>query len=126
MRTKNKFTEASATKYLRWVFFHGCATSYLGWRFPVRLVLDDGTEKIVEPAGPRIWPTPIDEKRIRWNPVFEHLKGLPRGVCRGRGETFLPFVAVDLDRHDGNAPARPHIEAVLKAGRILNNDPLSG
>jgi hypothetical protein len=71
------------------------------------------------PAGARIWPTPSKEDRIRWNPVWEHLKGCPRGVCRERNEKFLPFVSVDLDRHDGSIPAKQHINNVLKTGRLI-------
>ncbi len=115
----NKFTESSATKFLKWFFYNKCANSYLGWRYEEVEILPDNTEIVIVPAGPRIWPTPTDDKRVRWNPVWEHLKGLPRGVCRGRGEKYLPFISVDLDRHDGTITAKQHINNVLKTGRIL-------
>ncbi|MGA2063273.1 MAG: hypothetical protein ABSG67_22610 [Thermoguttaceae bacterium] len=119
MKNINKVTESSATKYLKWFFYNGCAKFYLGWRYEEVEILPDFTEIIIVPAGARIWPTPTDDKRIRWNPVWDHLKGLPRGVCRGRNEKYLPFVSVDLDRHDGSIPAKQHIYNVLKTGRLL-------
>jgi hypothetical protein len=119
MKIINKNTESSATKFLKWFFYNGCANHYLGWRFEEVEILPDFTEIVIVPAGARIWPTPTDDKRIRWNPVWDHLKGLPRGVCRGRGEKILPFVSVDMDRHDGGIPAKQHIYNVIKTGRLL-------
>ena len=116
-----ELTEAGATRLLKWLFYSGCGNRYLGWRLFEYELLPDNTEKLVVVGGARTWPTPTGEKRRYWNPVFEHLKGYPRGVCRGRGETSLPFVSVDLDRHDGSIPAKAHIAAVLAAGRILKN-----
>ena len=79
--------------------------------------------KLTKPPGPRVWSVPEDPtERLRWNPVWLHIKGCPRGVCRGQGERFLPFVSVDLDRHNGTVPAKSHYEAVLKAGRLLKRD----
>ena len=83
-------------------------------------MLDDGTQKWTKFPGPRVWSVPEDRiERIRLNPVWLHLKGCPRGVCRGHGERFLPFVAVDLDRHDGKIQAKDHYQAVLATGRLL-------
>ena len=61
-------------------------------------------------------------ERIRWNPVWLHLKGCPRGVCRGQGERFVPFVTVDLDRHDGQVLVKDHCQAVLKTGGLLKRN----
>jgi hypothetical protein len=117
MNIQNKSTDSSATKYLKWFFYNNCANRYLGWRFKEVEIYPDYTEKLIVPAGARIWETPED--KIRWNPVWEHLKGCPRGVCRGRNEKFLPFVSVDLDRHDGTVSTKIHINNVLKTGRLL-------
>ena len=73
--------------------------------------------------GPRVWPVPKDPiEKSRWNPVWLHLKGCPRGVCRGHGERFLPFVSVDLDRHGGEVLAKDHCQAVLATSRLLKKD----
>ncbi len=73
--------------------------------------------------GPRVWSVPKDPiEKSRWNPVWLHLKGCPRGVCRGHGERFLPFVSVDLDRHGGEVLAKDHCQAVLATSRLLKKD----
>ena len=119
-RTENPFSESKATKHLEWLFYHGCGTKYLGWDFGRWEMLDDGTQKLTKFPGPGVWSVPEDRiERIRFNPVWLHLKGCPRGVCRGHGERFLPFVAVDLDRHDGKIQAKDHYQAVLATGRLL-------
>jgi hypothetical protein len=114
------FSESAATKHLNWLFYHGCGTKHLGWDFAVHEILEDGTTKLTKAPGPRVWPTPTDHSdKIKWNPVWLHLKGCPRGVCRGQGERFLPFIAVDLDRHDGTVQSKEHFQSVVEAGRLL-------
>lgn len=118
-----RFSEAAATKHLNWLFYHGCGSKYLGWKCAVHEVLEGGTLKLTQPPGARVWSVPTEPmERVRWNPVWLHLKGCPRGVCRGQGERFVPFVTVDLDRHDGQVLAKDHYQAVLKTGRILRRD----
>ena len=122
-RTKTGFSESAATRHLNWLFYYGCGTRYLGWDFGRWSILEDGSQKLVKAPGPRVWSVPEDcTEKIRWNPVWLHLKGCPRGVCRGHGERFLPFVTVDLDRHDGRVSAKVHIQAVLAAGQLLIRD----
>jgi hypothetical protein len=122
-RTDKLFSESAATKHLEWLFYHGCGTKYLGWDFGVWEHLEGGGRKLTKSPGPRVWSVPEDRiEKIRWNPVWLHLKGCPRGVCRGHGERFLPFVAVDLDRHDGTIRAKGHYQAVLATGRLLKKN----
>jgi hypothetical protein len=122
-RPERSFSESKATRHLNWLFFHGCGTKHLGWDFGRREQLEDGTEKLTKPPGPRVWATPTDPtERLRWNPVWLHLKGCNRGVCRGQGERFLPFVSVDLDRHNGEVQTKTHYQSVLKAGRLLKRE----
>lgn len=118
-----RFSESAATKHLNWLFYFGCGSKYLGWKYAVHEILEDGTTKLTEPPGARVWSVPSEPmERIRWNPVWLHLKGCPRGVCRGQGERFVPFVTVDMDRHYGQVLAQGHCQAVLKTGRILKRD----
>ena len=119
-RTQNPFSESAATKHLHWLFYGGCGSKYLGWDFGTREIGEDGIEKLVKAPGPRVWSAPQDHiERIRWNPVWLHLKGCNRGVCRGHGERFIPFVTIDLDRHVGKVLAKDHYGAVLATGRLL-------
>jgi hypothetical protein len=122
-QTQNSFSESKATKYLEWLFFFGCGTKHLGWDFGVWEHLEGGGLKLTKSPGPRVWSVPEDRiERIRWNPVWLHLKGCPRGVCRGQGERLLPFVSVDLDRHDGRIQTKGHYEAVMATSRLLKRD----
>jgi hypothetical protein len=122
-QTERSFSESTATRHLHWLFYHGCGTKHLGWDFGRREQLEDGSEKVVKVPGPRVWSVPDDPtERLRWNPVWLHLKGCNRGVCRGQGERFLPFISVDLDRHNGEIQSKDHYEAVLKAGRLLKRE----
>ena len=118
-RKRKTLTESGATRIVNWLFYYGCGNRYLGWRLFEYEVLDDDSEILMVPGGPRTWPTPTGDRRKWWNPTWEHLKGLPRGICRGREEKNVPFVSVDLDRHDGNIPCKAHILSVLRTGRIL-------
>ena len=120
-RKRKTLTESGATRIVNWLFYYGCGSHYLGWRLFEYEVLDNGSEILKVPGGPRTWPTPTGDKRKWWNPTWDHLKGYPRGVCRGREETHVPFVSVDLDRHDGNVPAKAHSVAVIKRGKFLND-----
>ena len=117
MRTYETPTEAEATRLLKWLFYSGCGKELLGWRRDEYELQDDGSWKEVVTGGPRTWKTP--DNRIRWSPVDAHLKGLPRGVVRGVGETHLPFITVDADRHSGGIPGEKHIREVGAIGRLL-------
>jgi hypothetical protein len=121
--TQTSFSESAATKHLQWLFYYGCGGRYLGWDFGTWEMLDDESLRLAKPPGPRVWPIPEDRiERIRWNPVWLHLKGCPRGVCRGQGERFLPYISVGLDRHNGEIPTKEHYQAVLATGRLLKRD----
>ncbi len=112
-------TEASATGVLDALFFYGAGKNYLGYHFADEEVQPDGTWKKVGADGFRFWKIPEDvTERQRWNPVFEHLKGLHRGVV-GMNSAFVPFVAPDLDRHSSTIPEDAHVIRVVKAGRLL-------
>jgi hypothetical protein len=119
MKNKSQNTESSATDYLQWYYYNNCGNKHLGWDFGEFEVHPDGSETVAKPAGPRWWTTPTGEKRLRWKPVWAHLNGNHRGICRNVNETFIPFVTVDLDRHDGAVPAKQHIHDVIKTGRLL-------
>lgn len=120
VRTQTSFSEAAATKHLNWLFYQGCGSKHLGFDFGTTELLPDGSWRQTKGPGPRVWSTPTDlGERIRWSPVWDHLKGCHRGVCRGQGEKCVPFVTADLDRHDGRIHAKDHYDAVTKAGRLL-------
>ncbi|MEN6367811.1 MAG: hypothetical protein ABFC88_13455 [Thermoguttaceae bacterium] len=115
-----RFSESKATKHLNWLFYFGCGSKYLGWDFGCSQLMDDGSWKLTKAPGPRVWPTPTDSTdRVRWSPVWLHLKGCPRGVCRGQNERFVPFISVDLDRHDGTVQSKAHFQSVIETGRLL-------
>jgi hypothetical protein len=121
-RTENPFSESKATKHLNWLFYYGCGTKHLGWDFGI-WTSEGGVQRLTKAPGPRVWSVPEDRiEKIRWNPVWLHLKGCPRGICRGHGERFLPFVAVDLDRHDGRIQTKDHYQAVMATSRFLKRD----
>lgn len=119
-RTENQFSESEVTKHLNWLCYFGCGSKYLGWDFGCSQLMEDGSWNLTKAPGPRVWPSPTDSTdRVRWNPVWDHLKGCPRGVCRGHSERFIPFISVDLDRHDGTVQAKAHFQSVIKTGRLL-------
>ncbi len=104
---------------LRALFFEGATKNYLGYHFADEELQPDGTWKKVGTDGFRFWKIPEDHtERERWNPVFEHLKGLHRGVV-AINSTVVPFVAPDLDRHSATIPEDEHVVRVVKAGRLL-------
>ena len=54
-------------------------------------ILESGVQKNDKAPGDGVWPVPEDQiERIRWNPVWLHLKGCAVAVP-GEGEPFLPF-----------------------------------
>lgn len=112
-------TESDATRLLKWLFYAGSGQKYLGYGFPEYQQEDDGCWTKVNDGGPKTWDVP--ENRIKWSPVDSHLKGAFRGVVRGVGETHLPCVTVDADRHTGEVPAATHISEVVEIGRLLNS-----
>jgi hypothetical protein len=112
-------TEAGATRLLKWLFYSGCGTKYLAWRFPEYELQDDDSWKEVIAACPQTWTTP--ENRIKWSPVDCHLRGAFRGVVRDVGETHTPFITVDADRHTADVPAERHIREVMEIGRLLTS-----
>ena len=122
-RTENVLSETGITKHLHGLFYAGCGSRYLGWDFGTWARMEGGTRRLIKCPGPRVWSVPDDpSEKIRWNPTWLHLKGCPRGVCRGQGERFLPFVTVDLDRHDGTVVTQDHYQVVLATGRLLKRD----
>jgi len=111
---KKKFTEATATTALsRWLF-RGHGKSHLS--FPPS---DDGVGRL-ENASPRHFSCPTNRERYAWwQPFRDHLVGDCKGVVSDAETTFLPFVAVDIDRHSGAIRAEDHQRIVLDAGRYL-------
>lgn len=112
-------TEAAATRLLKWLFYNGCGEKYLGWKSPEYELQDDGSWREIIKSSVQTWSTP--EERIKWSPVDNHLKGAFRGVVRGVGETELPFITVDNDRHTGEVSAATHIGEVIETGRLLTS-----
>jgi hypothetical protein len=112
-------SESDAARLLKWLFYNGCGGKVLGWAFPEYELQDDGSWEKVRDGGPKTWDVPED--RVKWSPVDNHLKGAFRGVVRNVGETALPFITVDLDRHSGEVSTARHIGEVLQAGRLLTS-----
>lgn len=101
------------------MIYDDAGRKFLGWQQADRLLLPDGTWQKTGPDGWRFWTIPTEPDRLRyWNPVWEHLKGLHRGVVAIKAGA-VPFVAVDLDRHHDSILAHDHILRVLNAGRLL-------
>ena len=117
---QGNLTEATATDWLQDLIFFGVGPKHLGWQFPEYEVFSDGSEKEIVRAGPRVWETPPKEEHYKWNLLRDHLKGCFRGLVWA-DSTHLPFVSVDLDRHDGTVLARPHIREVLATARLLTS-----
>ena len=81
--------------------------------------MPDGTWQQDGKDGWRFWTIPTEGKEFDyWNPVWDHLKGNHRGIVALNAKD-IPFVSVDLDRHDGCVSARDHTLRVLNAGRLL-------
>jgi hypothetical protein len=112
-------TEAKGTRHLQGFIYSGCGPNYLGYQFPDQERQSDGTFKSLNNGGYRFWKVPTEKRPLLWwNPVWDHLKGLPRGLVARNAHT-VPFVAVDLDRHSATVPEKGHIIRVLKCGRLL-------
>ena len=99
-----KWTEAQATKRLSNHFYIGVGRKYLGWRFPE---CDAVTGKVIKAGHMERWWWLEPECRRngapliihKCNPLFDHLKGCFRGWATGCGETHVPCLAADIDRH---------------------------
>ena len=113
-----QFTESVATKWLQNRIYFGVGQHFLGWRFPVYEIQQDGSEFEVESSGPRVWKTPDDQ--MKWNPLLEHVKGCYRGVVHS-GSTHVPFVTTELDRHSGDVHAEKHIQQAMATARLLKS-----
>jgi hypothetical protein len=114
--------ESEAEQLLHGLFYGGTGPRHLGWEFAVDRLLPDGTWEKVRKEGWRYWRVPTDPaKRRWWNPVWEHLKGLNRGVV-ALSAIRLPFVAVDLDRHSATVAAHDHMLRVIRVGRLLKRN----
>ncbi len=112
------FTEATATTALsRWLY-RGHGEKYLSLE-----VSEDRIGRAVD-AGPRRFLCPTKRQDYaRWLPLREHLLGDQKGVVSDAETTLLPFIAVDIDRHDGSIKADDHQRIVIDAGRYLKTIP---
>lgn len=110
------FTEATATTALsRWLY-RGHGEKYLS--LPVS---EDGIGRPAN-AGPRHFRCPSKRQHYaRWFPFREHLFGDQKGVVSDTETTSLPFVTVDIDRHNGAVKKLDHQHVVIEAGRFLCN-----
>ena len=112
-------TEATATAALQKLLYFGVGQKFLGFQFVDEELQDDGSWKKLGKDGFRHWNVPTEEVLLRrWHPVHDHLKGLHRGVV-AIGNSHVPFVTADFDRHISSVDARDHVWRSLKAGRLL-------
>jgi hypothetical protein len=103
-RPSPKISEAEATKRLTHHFYFGVGEKYLGWRFPE---YNAKTGEVVRDGHLEKWSWPEPECRRHGSPfvvrrpnlLFDHLKGSYRGLVTGCGETHVPCLAADIDRH---------------------------
>lgn len=116
---KSQNPEDRAVQILHALIYGGAGQKFLGWGLGDKVLLPDGTLKKVGKDGWRFWTIPTDTDRRRWwNPIWDHLKSEHRGVVAINAST-VPFITVDLDRHNAQLLARDHILRVLKSGRLL-------
>ena len=116
-KTKNR--ERRATEILHRLIYGGAGPKFLGWGYADALLLPDGTWQQIGKDGWRFWTVPTEQDhREWWNPIWEHLKGNHRGVVAIKCKD-VPFLSVDLDRHDSTISTRDHIIRVLRVGRLL-------
>lgn len=111
--------------YQRRLFFVGTGKKFLGYSFETETDVASGKTKDL--SGSRYWNVPEDLRR--WSPLREHLSGQHRGVVRSKthdqfgrgdlGETHVPFVTVDEDRHDGTVLAQCHTADAVKTFDLL-------
>jgi hypothetical protein len=119
---KAKNPELKATEILHSLIFGGAGLKFLGWGVADKLLLPDGSWKKLGNDGWRFWSVPTEQRQRQWwNPIWDHLKGNYRGVVAINAKD-VPFVSVDLDRHDASIPAKSHSLRVLKAGRLVKRN----
>lgn len=109
---KSTLTESKVTKALSRWFYNGSGRKYLG-----RI----GDYTGYDPRQGLIRITkPTDRKQFaRWNPMWDHICQDDRGITFDNVTKLVPFVAVDLDRHDGSIPGGGHARLVVEVGRYL-------
>jgi hypothetical protein len=112
-------TEATATHTLQKWFYYGVGRKYLGFQIADEELQADGSLKKIGTDGWRHWTVPLERvKRQRWRPIYEHLKGLHRGIV-SIGSRYVPCITVDLDRHTASINPDDHVRRVMKAGSLL-------
>ena len=109
-----KITESVATQALsRWLY-RGSGKKYLS--LPV---CEDGIGRSPD-ARPQRFRCPSTRTDFaRWNPVKDHITGDRKGIVVDGDTRQVPFIAVDLDRHDASVTSQRHQEIGIQIGRQL-------
>lgn len=101
--------------------YTGIGDKFLGWKLGAYEVQDDGTEELV--SGDH--PIYLDWSKRRCHPhddyreTRRHFKGLLHGICRDQGETHLPGIAVEHDRHSGHVHVEDHVSSLKRIWGLL-------
>ena len=109
-----RLTESRATYALsRWLY-QGHGKKYLS--LPV---CEDGIGRSPDDKPYRFHCPDTCKKYARWKPFNDHVTGDCKGIVADAETKLVPFITVDLDRHDASVPSKHHQKIAIQIGRHL-------
>jgi hypothetical protein len=109
-----RLTESTVTDALsRWLY-QGHGTKYLS--LPV---CEDGIGRSPDDMPYRFHCPDTRKKYARWKPFKDHVTGDRKGIIADAETKLVPFIAVDIDRHDAFVSSNQHQEIAIQIGRHL-------
>jgi hypothetical protein len=132
-RQSKKSPLVKAQERLQWLCYFGVGEKYLGECQAEYELQDDGSEACTQGFEPRRWRW--DKRKAhphdQYKEIREHRlncrnvrKNGLRGVCRDVGETHVPFIKLDGDRHSAQISVPDHLREAVALYSEAKRHPL--